>query len=214
MPDYFQTQSDRAQQAYQRGWEKESAVHRVDRQLRSVQRIDAMGSASAQASKAQAIAALKRAKQQYQRAEDVEPSAAAVSAAKARRVARGQLVAARADLSIAVIELLRATAKPIADAMESLTVPIAERAIDGWPVQSGRSRDAIMCNVEMRGTVVSFSMSNDAPYIYYIKQGKRQTSDKRRLKRGQAAWVTLIRTPMYRAADKVAAEIERRFKVK
>jgi multidrug efflux pump subunit AcrA (membrane-fusion protein) len=214
MPDYFQTQSDRAQQAYQRGWEKESAVHRVDRQLRSVQRIDAMGSASAQASKAQAIAALNRAKQQYKRAEDVEPSAAAVSAAKARRVARGQLVAARADLSIAVIELLRATAKPIADAMESLTVPIAERAIDGWPVQSGRSRDAIMCNVQMSGTVVSFTMSNDAPYIYYIKQGKRTTSDKRRLKRGQAAWVTLIRTPMYRAADKVAAEIERRFKVK
>jgi len=211
MPDYFQTQSDRAQQAYQRGWEKESAVHRVDRQLRSVQRIDAMGSASAQASKAQAIAALKRAQQQYKRAEDVEPSAAAVSAAKARRVARGQLVAARADLSIAVIELLRATAKPIADAMESLTVPIAERAIDGWPVQSGRSRDAIMCNVEMNGTEVSFSMSNDAPYVYYVKQGKRQTSDKRRLKRGQAAWVTLIRTPMYRAADKVAAEIERRF---
>jgi len=214
MPDYFQTQSDRAQQAYQRGWEKESAVHRVDRQLRSVQRIDARGSASAQASKAQAIAALKRAQQQYKRAEDVEPSAAAVSAAKARRVARGQLVAARADLSIAVIELLRATAKPIADAMESLTVPIAERAIDGWPVQSGRSRDAIMCNVEMNGTEVSFSMSNDAPYVYYVKQGKRQTSDKRRLKRGQAAWVTLIRTPMYRAADKVAAEIERRFKVK
>lgn len=212
MPDYFQTQSDRAQQAYQRGWEKESAVHRVDRQLRSVQRIDAMGSASAQASKARAIAALNSAKQMYKRAEDFPPSAAAVSLAKARRVARGQLVAARADLSIAVIELLRATAKPIADAMESLTVPIAERAIDGWPVQSGRSRDAIMCNVQMSGTVVSFTMSNDAPYIYYIKQGKWTTSDKRILKRGQAAWVTLIRTPMYRAADKVAARIKRRFR--
>ena len=213
MPDFFQTQAQRAQNAFERGWERESAVHRVDRTLRTVQKIDTFGSSAAQASKAKAMAALQKARARYAQLEDVEPSAAAVSKAKARRVARGQVIKAQADLSIAVIELLRSTAKPIADAMEALTMPIAKRAIDGWPVRSGRSRDALFCNVTMSGTVVSFAMSNDAPYIYYIVQGAELTADGRRLKRGQYAWVTLVRTPMYRAADKVAEEIERRFEV-
>ena len=212
MPDFFQTQQARAQRAFERGWEKANATDRITRRLRSVQQIDTGGSAAAQASKAAAMASLVKARAAYAKLDDVEPSAAAKSAAKARRVARGQVVAAKADLSAAVIDLMRATAKPISDAMESLTMPIAERAIESWPVQSGRSRDAIMLNVSMQGTEVSFEISNDAPYIFYIMQGYFNTADKKRLKRGQYAWVTLIRGPMRKAVDKVARRIERNFR--
>ena len=51
MPDFFQTQAQRAQNAYNRGWERETASERVDRQLSTVQRIDTFGSSAAQASK-------------------------------------------------------------------------------------------------------------------------------------------------------------------
>jgi hypothetical protein len=214
MPDFFQTQAQRAQNAYSRGWERETASERVDRQLSTVQRIDTFGSSAAQASKARAMAALRKAREQLQAAEAQEPSAAAVSKAKARREARGQLITAKADLSAAVIELLRATAKPVADALESVTVPIAQRAIDGWPVRTGRSRDAILMAVTGGTSSVTVAMENDAPYIFYIFQGQRLTADERRLKKGQYAWVTLVRKPMTRAPDRIAEEIERRFEVK
>jgi hypothetical protein len=142
------------------------------------------------------------------------PSAAAVSRAKHRTAARGQWVTASADFSSISMRYLRAVARPVAQGIESEMVPIAEHAIEGWPVRTGRSRDAILLAVDASGgDKISAKISNDVRYVYYVKRGTHsrysKTADRpENLRRGRPAWVDLVRRPFRGVEDRIARYIE------
>lgn len=212
MPDFFQTQYQRASTAYHRGYEMSDASERIEMQITSTQRINTQGSSAAEASKARTLAALHKAKADLQRLVDNPPSMRESEILRARRQAKRDVIRAKADVTMAAIELLRAIAPPIAEALQEVVVPIAQRAMDGWPVRSGRSRDLLVLNVQASGTKFSAQIDNDASYVFFIMQGARNTADKKRMKRGQYAWVTLVRKPMRKAPEKLARLIEDKFR--
>lgn len=214
--DFFATQEQRAARSFAHGEQRRSGASRLDRDIRRVQGWETHGSKRAEASKSAALASLQQARSALQRAEALPPPAAAISAAKQRRKARGDWVQAGADLTTATIELMRMVARPVAEAIEENMIPLAEYAIAGWPVKSGRSRDALQVHVRATSEEVTTSFINDVAYVMYIKRGTHSrysaTADTpENLRQGRPAWVDLARRPFRGMADTIADDIARKF---
>lgn len=212
MADFFQTQEQRAQRGHLTAFDRATEFDRIDQQLKRLNRLDVSGSRSAAALKSESIDGLLQARRALENARRAQPSAADVSYVKQRRVARGQLMRATASLTSATIDLLRSVYPPVAEAFERTVVPIAETAFDGWPVDTGKSRDAMQLAINMKDNRVSARMISDAPYVFYVRQGRANTSNRKVLTRGKYAWVALVRTPMYAADEQIARDIERAYR--
>ena len=82
--------------------------------------------------------------------------------------------------------------------IERSTRALYESARDEWPVKTGRSRSALEWGVRVEGDgrVAGF-IRNPVPYLIYIRRKKDHKNP----------WITLVRQPAHRDADRLALAI-------
>lgn len=143
-----------------------------------------------------------------------------------RPLARGALIAADQGANEATMAWLRAVAPALATVIEQEWVPIAERAVNYFPVDTGLARDSMTFSLLRTGDDLRLMISNPVRYMHYIRWGQRsgpgraarareatQRAQSLGITIGRSPWWDLVRRPVTDAAramvDRLGTELER-----
>lgn len=143
-----------------------------------------------------------------------------------RTLARGALIAADQGANEATMAWLAAVAPALARVIEERWIPVAERAVEYFPVDTGLARDSMTFSLVRTGDQMRLMISNPVRYMHYIrwaqKDGNKRERERRQntlramvlgLRMGRSPWWDLVRRPVDDAArqmvDDLAREIER-----
>ncbi len=94
-----------------------------------------------------------------------------------------------------VLDLMNQVAPDVAEAFEKEVVPVAERAVDKWPVDTGLSRALISLRFSATDSTLTGTLRSRAPYTVFINKGQ--------------TWRSLLDRPWKAATSRVEARIGR-----
>ena len=89
---------------------------------------------------------------------------------RSSRFRAGAVMTLDTDMGRLSHELVAAAAPAYTRTIEAHLVPLAVRALDNWPVDSGLSRSLMRMRFEQVGDTFITILSNEAPYAWYINR--------------------------------------------
>ena len=143
-----------------------------------------------------------------------------------RPLAQGALIAADQGANEATMAWLAAVAPALARVIEERWIPVAERAVEFFPVDTGLARDSMTFSLLRTGDEMRLTISNPVRYMHYIRWAQKRATQRDRerhqntlramvlgIRMGRSPWWDLVRRPVDDAArqmvDDLAREIER-----
>lgn len=146
----------------------------------------------------------------------------ALALRRSRPLAQGALLAADDGANQATMAWLAAVAPSLAAVIESHWIPVAQRAVDFFPVDTGLARDSMTLSLLQSSSGLRIMISNPVAYMHYIRWAQKRPEGLMATRRAQALgirvgrspWWDLVRHPVRDAAmamsSELAAELERR----
>ena len=88
---------------------------------------------------------------------------------RGRRLKNTGMVRVDPAISEMVLQEMNLMTPAVAIAYEEELVPVAQAALDEWPVQTGLSRSLVALEFKQEGDIFTAELRNDAPYAAFIK---------------------------------------------
>jgi hypothetical protein len=93
---------------------------------------------------------------------------------RGRNVPRDQSIRPPADLNQMMAAHIERAYPAVADAIQRYFLPVAWRAVERWPVDTGLSRSMLSLDFFASDSEYGVRLANRAPYVWYIGRARRQ----------------------------------------